>query len=141
MIFCLARELPISLGLSGLGIISMPFKKLLSELVKKASGALGAVIADWEGEAVDQVGRIDDYELKVIGAHKGVILSNLREIVCRLKDDDLREIVITTEKVQTLVLPVTHEYFLVLILERGNALGRALFEARRCVARLKVEIA
>jgi predicted regulator of Ras-like GTPase activity (Roadblock/LC7/MglB family) len=119
----------------------MPFKKLLSELVKNASGALGAVIADWEGEAVDQVGRIDDYELKVIGAHEGVILSNLREIVCRLKDDDLREIVITTEKVQTLVLPVTHEYFLVFILERGNTLGRALFEARRCVARLKVEIA
>lgn len=119
----------------------MPFKKLLTELIENVPHAQGAIIADWEGEAVDQVARIDDYELKVIGAHKGVILNNLREVVRRLDGGNLEELVIATEKTQTLVLPLTEEYFLVLTLGRGAALGRALFEARRCAARLRTEIA
>jgi len=119
----------------------MPFKTILTELVENVPGAQGAIIADWEGEAVDHVSRIDDYELKVIGAHKGVILYNLREVVRRLDGGCLEELVISTEKTQTLVLPVTEDYFLVLTLERGDVLGRALFESRRCVLRLKEEIA
>ncbi len=119
----------------------MAFKRPLKELVDNVPGAMGAILADWEGEAVDQVARMDDYQLKVIGAHKGVILNNLREVLSRLEGDEIREIVVTAEKAQTLILPVTHEYFLVLTLERNDALGRALFEARRCVAKLKIEIA
>lgn len=118
----------------------MPFKKLLAELIERVPGAQGAIVADWEGEAVDQVARIDDYELKVIGAHKGVILNNLRQVVRRLDGGNLEELVIATERTQTLVLPLTEEYFLVLTMGRGDALGRALFEARRCAAHLKIEI-
>ena len=119
----------------------MSFKNELSALVQSVPGALGAILADWEGEAVDQVSRMDDYQLKVIGAHKGVILTNLREVVKRLQGDSLREILITTEKNQTLILPVTDDYFLVLLLEKEGLLGRALFEARRCLEILKKEIA
>jgi len=119
----------------------MPFKSALTELVKNVSGALGAILADWEGEAVEQVGDMDDYELKVLGAHKGVILQNLRGVVRRLEEDDLRELVITTEKLHTVVVPVTHDYFVVLAIARDGLLGKALFEARRCVLKLYDEIA
>lgn len=118
----------------------MSFKTQLTALLERIPGALGVILADWEGEAVDQATRMDDYELRVIGAHKGVILQNLRESVARLEHDELREMVITTEKIRTLVLPITHEYFLVLILERGHSLGRALFEAHRCLGELRQEI-
>ena len=119
----------------------MPFKNLLSSLVERVPGALGAIIADWEGEAVAQGGIMDDYELKGIGAHKGVVLHNMREVVDRLGDDDLREIVITTKQTQTLIMPVTKDYYLVLTLDRSDMLGRALMEARRCVKSLYKEIA
>jgi len=118
----------------------MPFKALLNALVGRVPGAQGAIIADWEGESVDQVGIMDDYDLKVIGAHKGVILHSMREVVDRLGDDDLREIVVTTRQTQTLILPVTKEYYLVLILDRSDMLGRALLEARRCILALHKEI-
>jgi predicted regulator of Ras-like GTPase activity (Roadblock/LC7/MglB family) len=118
----------------------VPFKSLLNSLVENVPGAQGAIIADWEGEAVDQVGKMDDYDLKVIGAHKGVILHNMREIVDRLGDDQLQEIVITTRQAQTLILPVTTDYYLVLTLDRSDMLGRALFEARRCLRALYREI-
>lgn len=119
----------------------MSFKELLGQLVASVPGAQGAILADWEGEAVDQVGLLDDYELKIIGAHKGVILQNMREVVARLGDDMLSEIIITTTGAQTLVLPVTEDYFLVLTLDRSDSLGRALFEARRCTQALQKEIA
>lgn len=119
----------------------MSFKELLGQLVASVPGAQGAILADWEGEAVDQVGLMDDYELKIIGAHKGVILHNMREVVARLGDDLLSEIIITTTGAQTLVLPVTEDYFLVLTLDRSDSLGRALFEARRCTQALQKEIA
>ena len=119
----------------------MPFKTLLNSLVERVPGAQGAIIADWEGEAVEQVGLMDDYDLKVIGAHKGVILHNMREVVGRLGNDELKEIVVTTKEAQTLILPVTREYYLVLTLDRSDMLGRALLEARRCTQALYREIA
>ena len=118
----------------------MPFKKLLGALLENVPGAQGAIVADWEGEAVDQVGHMDEYELKVLGAHKGVILHNMRDVVDRLGDDELKEIVITTARAQMIILPVTNEYFLVLTLNRADVLGRALFEARRCLQGLHKEI-
>ena len=118
----------------------MPFKALLNSLVERVPGAQGAIIADWEGEAVDQVGIMDDYDLKVIGAHKGVILHSMREVVDRLGNDELKEIIITTKQAQTLVLPVTEDYYLVLTLDRSDMLGRALLEARRCIQALSKEI-
>lgn len=119
----------------------MPFKPLLKNLLDRVPGAQGAIIVDWEGEAVDQVSYMEEYELKVIGAHKGVILANLRAVFDRNGDDQVREIVITTQQSQTLVLPVTRDYFLVLTLDRSDVLGKALFEARRCIQALYQEIA
>lgn len=118
----------------------MAFKRILGRLVDAVPGACGAILADWEGEAVDQVASMDDFELKVIGAHQGVILTNLREVVRRLEGNDLREIVVTASLKQVVILPVTPDYFLVLALERGAPLGRALFEARRSVVLLRNEI-
>jgi len=118
----------------------MPFKKILGELLDSLPNGLGAILVDWEGEAVDQVGIIDDYELKVIGAHKGLILTNLRQAVARVEGNQLQEIAITTEQVQTLILPVDEDYFLVLAMQKGEAYGRAVFEAGRCLEKLKQEI-
>ena len=119
----------------------MPFKALLKPLMEHLPGAQGAIIVDWEGEAVDQIGSMDEYELKVIGAHKGVILQNIRATAGRLNQGSLLELVITTSAVQILVMPVTQDYFLVLALDRTDHLGRARFEARRCVLKLYQEIA
>src|SRR5512145_2475000 len=99
----------------------MSFKALLGQLVASVPGAQGAILADWEGEAVDQVGLMNDYDLKIMGAHKGVILHNIREVVADLSDALLSEIVITTTQAQTLLLPVTNDYFLVLTRDRSDS--------------------
>ncbi len=118
----------------------MPLKMPLNEVVTKVPGAVGAILADWEGEAVEQVGLMDSYELKVVGAYHGVILGLLRQISDRLDREELREIIVTTTQAQILVLPVSADYFLVLVLKKDAILGKALFEARGCVSQLKAEV-
>jgi predicted regulator of Ras-like GTPase activity (Roadblock/LC7/MglB family) len=49
--------------------------------------------------------------------------------------------VITTNQAQTVIMPVTEDYYLVLTLDRSDMLGRALLEARRCIKALYQEIA
>lgn len=120
----------------------MSFKTTLTELLERVPGSLGAILADWEGEAVDHATtRIDDYDMKIIGAHKGIILANMRQAMRDLESDDLEEIIVTTEKTQTLIVPITRDYYLVLTLQKEASFGRAQFEARKTVRTLREEIA
>lgn len=121
--------------------VPVPFQTMLTELVKKVPGATGAILADWEGEAVAQYCPDgDEYELKVIGAHKGIILNRMRELHASLGAGELRETVITTAEQHILVGAVGPEYVLVMTLERTALLGQALFHFRSCITPLEKEI-
>ena len=120
----------------------MSFKAALESLLERVPGSLGAIFADWEGEAIDQAStRMDDFEMKIIGAHKGIILANMRQAMRDLDSDDLQEIIVTTEQTQTLIIPITQDYYLVLTLQKDASFGRAQFEARKTVLALRAEIA
>lgn len=118
----------------------MPFKNLLEEMLSNLPGSIGAIIADWEGEAVDQVARVDDYEIKVLGAHKGIILTRLREALQRLDGGALEEVLIQFDKGKTLIAPLSEDYFLVLTVGPEVMVGRAAFVMRKCAEQLRLEI-
>jgi len=117
----------------------MPFKTLLNRLLEDIPGAQGAIITDWEGEAVDQVARISEYDIKVLGAHKGVILNLLREALSRIDSGELEEVLIRTEQNKTLIAPLNEDYFLVLTLDPEAIAARAAYKMHRCVNELRSE--
>jgi predicted regulator of Ras-like GTPase activity (Roadblock/LC7/MglB family) len=117
----------------------MPFKSTLNQLLEDIPGAIGVIISDWEGEAVDQVARINEYEIKVLGAHKGIILNQLRDILSNADYGGLQEIMIRTEHNKTLIVPLSEDYFLVLSLEPGAILARASYRLQQCVEHLRSE--
>jgi len=117
----------------------MPFKSLLKRLLEDIPGALGAIIIDWEGEAVDQVARINEYEIKIVGAHSGIILNLLREALSRIDSGKLEEVVIRTGENKTLIAPLTEDYLLVLFLGPQAIVARAAYKTRRCVDDLRHE--
>ncbi|MCW9049383.1 MAG: roadblock/LC7 domain-containing protein [Deltaproteobacteria bacterium] len=119
----------------------MPFKSLLNRLLKDIPGALGAIIIDWEGEAVDQVARINEYDIKLLGAHSSIILSHLKEALSHIDSGELVEVVINTGENKTLIVPLTEDYLLVLQLGPLAIVARAGYKARRCVAELRHEFA
>lgn len=119
----------------------MAMREDLTDLMARVPGSLGAILVDWEGEAVDHVAGMDDYELKVLGAYSGAILMNLRTTVDRFEEEGLEELVVGTSAVHTIVRLVTRDYFLVFTCRKEEEiLGRALFEVRRCAVRLRDDI-
>jgi hypothetical protein len=58
--------------------LATPFRGILDRLVRSSPGALGAVLVDAEGEAVDYSGRIPAFDVKLMGAHFRVVLEAFR---------------------------------------------------------------
>ncbi len=118
----------------------MPFKTILKDLVGAVPSASGAILADWEGEAVEQHSLYDDFELKVLGAHKGIILNQLKELHATLSAGELAEVVIFTETQQIIVGAVGPDYSLVMTLTRDSIVGQALYYFRKAGMLLQKEI-
>lgn len=117
----------------------MPFKSLMKRLLEDIPGALGAIIVDWEGESVDHVARIDDYDIKVLGAHSGIILGQLRDTLSRVDSGELDQVVIRTGEDKILISPLTEDYLLILQLGGEAIVSRAAYKMRLCVDELRDE--
>lgn len=117
----------------------MPFKTVLNRLLDDVPGAQGVIIIDWEGEAVDLAARIDEYEIKVLGAHQGIILNLIRTALKRLEGGTLEQVVIRTSTNRALIAPLTEDYLLILYLGPQAIVPRAAHQVQRCVASLRHE--
>ena len=117
-----------------------PFTSILQRTVERVPGAIGAIFADWEGEAVDLAGQNHRDELKYIGAHYGVILNNVQALLRLFHFGEAVEIVIQHEKVDLCVHAVGDGYYIVLAVSADGHLATALREARVCAAVLRQEM-
>jgi predicted regulator of Ras-like GTPase activity (Roadblock/LC7/MglB family) len=97
----------------------MGLQQILDELVAGAPGAMAAILADWEGEAVVLSANegFDDYQIKVIGAHHGVLLQLARDLNKKLNLGDSRDITFLQDRFHVVTAPINHEYYLVLTLK------------------------
>jgi predicted regulator of Ras-like GTPase activity (Roadblock/LC7/MglB family) len=116
------------------------FEDILQRLVTTVPGATGAIFADWEGESVAHYCLYDEYDLKVIAAHQGIIMSHLRDIHDQLAPGEMNEAVISTETEYLVTGAITREYTLVMTMERRGVLGRGLYHFRKAVDALRREI-
>jgi len=116
------------------------FNEILKHLVDSIPGATGAILADWEGESVAFHSVGDDFELKVIAAHKGIIMGHLRRIHDQLAPGELQETVITAESIQIITGAITRDYSLVLTRQPLVPLAIVLRRFRSAVEELRKEI-
>lgn len=116
----------------------MPFKSILKGIVDRVKGAQGAILLDWEGEAVDQYAVISDYDIKFIGAHMGILLYNLnKKLKEELGDDGLRGVSIEFDKKRFVIYPVDKDYFAVLVLTTEAVSGLARHEIEGTVKAIR----
>ncbi|GFO57381.1 GTPase [Geomonas sp. Red276] len=94
----------------------MPFKQLLTNLVEAVPGATGAILADWEGEAVEQHCQGDPFEMKVTAAHWGILLTRLKTLHEKYAAGQVQESLITTDEQHAIVGAIGAEYALVMTL-------------------------
>jgi predicted regulator of Ras-like GTPase activity (Roadblock/LC7/MglB family) len=96
----------------------LPFKRLLTNLVEAVPGATGAILADWEGEAVEQYCHGDTFEMKVTAAHWGILLDRLKGLHEKYQTGQVQESVITTDGHYAIVGAIGAEYTLVMTMTR-----------------------
>lgn len=128
----------------------MPFKTILKNLVEKTPGATGAILLDWEGEAVADFSISPDIDLPVIGAHKGIILNLTRDALIRLKGenmssnafigDSVKTIGISTELAGVALSTVKEGYYLVVTVEKNKPLGIVFFESNKAIKDIEREM-
>ncbi|MDP2683397.1 MAG: roadblock/LC7 domain-containing protein [Deltaproteobacteria bacterium] len=119
----------------------MPFKAILENLVAKTPGATGAILLDWEGEAVADFSKVPDMDMPAIGAHKGIILNLARDAMLNLKQaNGVKTIAISTERAGVAISTIKEGYYLVVTLEKTGPFGRAFFEIKKSIRDIEREM-
>lgn len=115
----------------------MPFHAILKDLVDTVPDAVGAILVDWEGEAVQEYCHCDSYEMRFVGAHKGIILSRLREMHTASQDGEIEDVVVTSACQILLIGAIDPDYSLVLQTNRSCPVGLARYHFTAALTRLK----
>jgi predicted regulator of Ras-like GTPase activity (Roadblock/LC7/MglB family) len=118
----------------------VPFKAILDTLMASVPGSTGAILADWEGEAVEQSCHYDVFDLKVIGAHNGILLNLMKDAHQKMAAGELLHTVISTERQHYLFGPIGADYFLVMTLDRRAVVGQAIHYFRGALKQMYKEI-
>lgn len=120
----------------------MRLEAVLENLLAQTPGACSAILADWEGEAVIFVSRNgqSEYEIRVIGAHQGILLDRARQLLQKTGLGEPRRLFFVQDRFQILTAPVNRNYYLVLTLSRKSLPALAQTALQHALTELKKEI-
>jgi predicted regulator of Ras-like GTPase activity (Roadblock/LC7/MglB family) len=119
-----------------------PFRHILQRVVERVPGAMGAVFADWDGEAVDHFAHAHTAkdEMLILAAHYGVILNHVQSALHLYHFGEAEELIILHQNMDLVVRTVAKDYFMVLVVRTGAHLATALRETHAAASALRVEM-
>jgi predicted regulator of Ras-like GTPase activity (Roadblock/LC7/MglB family) len=118
----------------------MPFMNILKTLVDSTPDSVGAILVDWEGEAVQEYCHCAPYDMRFIAAHKGIILARLKELHNSGRVGLIDDVVITTSDCHLIIGCIDDDYSLVMSIGRSCPVGLALYHFHEAVKELKKDI-
>jgi len=119
----------------------MPYQSILKQLVSSVPGSIGAIMVDWEGEAVQEFCHCDPYEIRFLAAHQSILLGRVKELQSnRGEEDIIEDFVVTTTGAHLIIGSIDRGYSLMLIIERGCPVRMARHHFHDAVAELRKEI-
>lgn len=116
------------------------FAEILTELVGQIPGALGAVFLDWDGEAVDQFSHIPVMDILLVGAHWGLILRLVQNLVEKHAWGETQLVVLNGPETDIIIKPITNEYAVVLAMKAGHHLAHAITAVEKVTAAIEREM-
>jgi predicted regulator of Ras-like GTPase activity (Roadblock/LC7/MglB family) len=117
------------------------FASILQTAVDNVSGAVGAIFAAWDGEAVDLVALEDKTELAIMAAHYGVILSHVQSAIKLFHFGEAYEIVLSHARMDLILRTVSEGYYVMVAVKGRAHLATAIREVERAAAALQKEMA
>jgi predicted regulator of Ras-like GTPase activity (Roadblock/LC7/MglB family) len=118
-----------------------PFRGILQRAVERVPGAVGAIFADWDGEAVDSFGSRAREDMLLLAAHYGVILNHVQSVLHLTHFGEAEEIILHHQKLDLVVRAVAKDYYVVLAIDAADAhLATALREVGAAASALRKEM-
>jgi len=119
----------------------MPYRNTLEELVNRIPQAIGAILIDWEGEAVQEYCHCTPYDMRFMAAHQAIIFNMLRELNRNKGEDSvIQDFAITTDQAHLIIGCIDDDYSLMMSADRNGPLLLALHHFRDTVAKLRREL-
>lgn len=119
---------------------ALPFTSTLEQLLSEVYGASGAIVVDWDGEAVNQAGNLSADALRLFGAHAGIMFNLLGRVVKNVSGNTPQEVVVCMAGGTLLVFPLAEGYLLVVYLEPETPVPGILQSMRGFAIRLRHEL-
>ncbi len=115
----------------------MPFKKALDDIVDAAGGGVGAILVDDEGESIDYVTRGDSFEIRLAGAHHGIVLGILNDIQKRIDNGETIEaICVRSDLLTYTIAPLEDGLFVVLVQDKTGIPARGMKALRENIPQI-----
>jgi predicted regulator of Ras-like GTPase activity (Roadblock/LC7/MglB family) len=118
----------------------MSFNRILEKVVSETRGAVGAIFLDREGEEIAHYTILSGDEVKLIGAHYGIVWLEIDTMVSRHLAASAAEAMFVAEKGVCLMRPVQKEYMILLVVEPSEQIGQARGWLRWAAAEIQKEI-
>jgi predicted regulator of Ras-like GTPase activity (Roadblock/LC7/MglB family) len=116
------------------------FTPILQRAVERTPRALGAIFADWDGEAVDHFSKVEKFDMLILGAHYGIVLNQVQSALHLFHFGEAEELIFEHERMDLIVRSVGEGYYLLLAISEHGHLGVALREAHVAAEALKREM-
>lgn len=118
----------------------MSFKKILGDLTHSCN-AIGSILLDHDGEFVDLYIDNPEIQLKEIGAHKGVILSLIKDAErTREEGNVVQTIGISTDTHRLALTALKENYYVLVLMLKTSHLGKAEFQSKKYAHDLEHEM-
>jgi predicted regulator of Ras-like GTPase activity (Roadblock/LC7/MglB family) len=117
------------------------FRSLLEELVSKVDGAHGAIFLEKDGEAVAWYDRGDGERLRLRAAYSAVVLEAARALAREMRVGATRRLVLAYDDAKFIIEELESGYFLVLELDGSAGIGKAIYQLKPTVDKLRQETA
>jgi predicted regulator of Ras-like GTPase activity (Roadblock/LC7/MglB family) len=116
------------------------FNQILAEVVRTIPGARGAIFLDWEGESVDDFSNFGNTNLRLLGAHWGIVFFQASAILKRHHFSPPSAISIRFTEQQVIIRRVTDEYLVLLALDPEANSGQALHLLKQAEEQLREQM-
>ncbi len=119
----------------------MTLRETLKGLVDNVDGGVGAVIMGYDGIPIDEhiKGNVS-LDVQLLSVEYATLLKEIKKTIDVLRTGEMEEISITTGLSRILVRPVSHDFFIVLVLDKEGNFGKGRYLLKREAPKIGKEL-
>jgi predicted regulator of Ras-like GTPase activity (Roadblock/LC7/MglB family) len=119
----------------------MSFREMLKGLVCNVDGGQGAVIMGYDGIPIDEFIMEDvPLDVQLLSVEYATLMKEIKRTIDVLKTGEMEEVSIATGLSRIIVRSISHDFFIVLVLDKDGNFGKGRYLLKRDAPKLAEEL-